>query len=77
MKTPIAAFLAGMAASFDRFSAEPTFVSTYPSSTPSRSRRRPKLKRKVGYHVTRVRPAAPWLPNIKGMRFEKGVRVAR
>lgn len=71
MKTPIAAFLAGMAASLDRFSAEPTFVSTYPSSTPSRS---PKVKRKV-YH--RVRPAAPWLPNIKGTRFEKGVRVAR
>lgn len=27
--------------------------------------------------AARVRPVAPWLPNVKGTRFEKGVRVSR
>lgn len=44
------------------------------------SNRVPKFRRR-GYYVNgeRVyyRPAAPWVPNVKGTRFEYGERVAR
>ena len=40
----------------------------------------PKLRRRgyfVGGHRVYYRPAAKWIPNVKGARFEHGKRISR
>ena len=50
-----------------------------PQPKPNSNRAKPKMRR--GYYVNgeRVyyRPAAPWVPNTMGTRFEHGKRVLR
>lgn len=48
-----------------------------PPSIPYPTRHRPGKRRQQAKPTTGARPAAPWQPNVKGMRYTKAGQVPR